>query len=70
MEQVGMKDLEYESNRRYGRDVGFEQLVESIKEYGILEPLLVRRLEEGRYRVIAGRRRAEAACGGGNGSGA
>jgi ParB/RepB/Spo0J family partition protein len=61
MEQVDVKDLVYESNRRYGKDAGFEQLVASIREYGILEPILVRREGEGKYRVIAGRRRAQAA---------
>jgi ParB/RepB/Spo0J family partition protein len=62
MEQVDVKDLVYESNRKYGKDAGFEQLKESIREYGILEPILVRPMEDGRYRVIAGRRRAQAAA--------
>jgi ParB/RepB/Spo0J family partition protein len=62
MEQVAVNDLVYESNRKYGKDAGFEQLVASIREYGILEPILVRREEGGKYRVIAGRRRAEAAA--------
>jgi ParB/RepB/Spo0J family partition protein len=62
MEQVAVTDLVYESNRKYGTDRGFEQLKESIGEYGILEPILVRPLGDGRYRVIAGRRRAQAAA--------
>ncbi|HPR63986.1 MAG TPA: ParB/RepB/Spo0J family partition protein [Thermoanaerobaculia bacterium] len=38
-----------------------DDLAESIKSHGILEPLLVHRVEEGRYRIIAGERRFHAA---------
>lgn len=38
-----------------------EQLVDSIKLVGILEPLLVRKKKNGRYDIIAGRHRATAA---------
>jgi ParB/RepB/Spo0J family partition protein len=62
MERIKVKELVYESNRRYGKDLTFEQLKESIREYGILEPPLVREEEAGRYRVIAGRRRVQAAA--------
>jgi ParB family transcriptional regulator, chromosome partitioning protein len=37
------------------------QLVESVKEFGILEPLLVRPLENGEYELVAGERRLRAA---------
>ncbi|OKH52837.1 chromosome partitioning protein ParB [Calothrix sp. HK-06] len=37
------------------------QLVESVREYGILEPLLVRPLDNGEYELIAGERRLRAA---------
>lgn len=37
------------------------QLVQSIREYGILEPLLVRPLESGRYELVVGERRYRAA---------
>jgi len=37
------------------------QLAESVKEFGILEPLLVRPLENGEYELVAGERRLRAA---------
>lgn len=37
------------------------QLVKSISEYGILEPLLVRPLTNGNYELVAGERRYRAA---------
>jgi ParB family transcriptional regulator, chromosome partitioning protein len=38
-----------------------QELADSIREYGILEPLLVRQLEGGKYQIIAGERRYRAA---------
>lgn len=38
-----------------------EQLVDSVKQVGILEPILVRHKKNGRYDIIAGRHRAAAA---------
>lgn len=32
-------------------------LVESIKKYGIIEPLIVRKRDEGGYEIISGHRR-------------
>ena len=46
--------------RQNVRDKAFEDLVESIRERGILQPLLVRSTEEG-YQLIAGERRWRAA---------
>jgi len=40
---------------------GIEQLAESIREKGILEPILVRPLGEHRFQIIAGERRYRAA---------
>ena len=37
-----------------------EQLLESIKETGLLEPITVRFLSEGKYEIISGHRRVEA----------
>ena len=34
-----------------------EDLIESIKEYGIIEPLIVRAREEGGYEIVSGHRR-------------
>ena len=38
-----------------------QQLAESIKAQGIMQPILVRRLEDGRHEIIAGERRWRAA---------
>ncbi|GMA15486.1 ParB/RepB/Spo0J family partition protein (plasmid) [Deinococcus metallilatus] len=40
---------------------GLEELARSIREQGILQPLLVRPLEKGRYEIVAGERRWRAA---------
>ena len=39
------------------RDESFKELLKSIKDNGLLEPLLVRPTEEGRYELISGHRR-------------
>ena len=38
-----------------------EELAESIRQHGILQPLTVRRLQSGYYQIIAGERRWRAA---------
>lgn len=43
--------------RRYFDPKKLESLTKSIKKYGILEPLLVRRLPNGLYELVAGERR-------------
>ncbi|MBD2185677.1 ParB/RepB/Spo0J family partition protein [Planktothrix sp. FACHB-1355] len=47
--------------RRYFDDRAMQSLVESIKADGILQPLLVRPLNDGKYELIAGERRYRAA---------
>lgn len=47
--------------RRYFDPNKLAQLVKSIQEHGILEPLLVRPLENGNYELVAGERRYRAA---------
>ena len=47
--------------RRYFDPDKLEQLTESVKEHGILEPLLVRSLADNNYELIAGERRYRAA---------
>jgi ParB family transcriptional regulator, chromosome partitioning protein len=47
--------------RRYFDPEKQIQLTESIQEYGILEPLLLRQLENGAYELVAGERRYRAA---------
>ncbi|MBD2037733.1 ParB/RepB/Spo0J family partition protein [Leptolyngbya sp. FACHB-321] len=47
--------------RRYFDPEKLNQLVESIKQHGILEPLLVRSSKDGKYEIVAGERRYRAA---------
>jgi ParB family transcriptional regulator, chromosome partitioning protein len=47
--------------RRYFDPEKLEQLTQSVKEHGILEPLLVRSLDGARYELVAGERRYRAA---------
>jgi ParB family chromosome partitioning protein len=47
--------------RRYFDPEKMAQLVASVKEHGILEPVLVRPLKDGGYELIAGERRLRAA---------
>jgi ParB family transcriptional regulator, chromosome partitioning protein len=47
--------------RRYFDPDKLEQLTQSIKEHGILEPLLVRSLPDDKYELVAGERRYRAA---------
>lgn len=37
------------------------ELVESVRQHGVLQPVLLRRMPEGRYQLIAGERRVRAA---------
>jgi ParB family transcriptional regulator, chromosome partitioning protein len=47
--------------RRFFNTETLAQLVQSVREYGILEPLLVRPLANGTYELVAGERRLRAA---------
>ena len=47
--------------RRYFDPTKLEELSRSIKQFGILEPLLVRPLSDGNYELVAGERRLRAA---------
>lgn len=47
--------------RRYFDSQKLAQLVQSVREFGILEPLLVRPLSDGEYELVAGERRLRAA---------
>jgi ParB family transcriptional regulator, chromosome partitioning protein len=53
--------LPQQQPRRYFDPQKLQQLVQSVKEHGILEPLLVRSLSEGVYELVAGERRYRAA---------
>jgi ParB family transcriptional regulator, chromosome partitioning protein len=50
-----------EQPRHYFDPEKLEQLVQSIAQHGILEPLLVRPLETNQYELVAGERRYRAA---------
>ncbi len=47
--------------RRYFDEATLEELAGSLKERGVLQPVLVRPLEEGKYQLVAGERRWRAA---------
>ncbi|MBM0745346.1 ParB/RepB/Spo0J family partition protein (plasmid) [Phormidium sp. CLA17] len=53
--------LPHRQPRRYFDPIKMEQLTQSVKEHGILEPLLVRGLPDGKYELVAGERRYRAA---------
>jgi hypothetical protein len=42
-------------------DAGLASLVESVRQFGVLEPILVRPVDDGRFEVVAGERRLRAA---------
>ena len=62
IESVELAEIVSDKNRTCAKDEGFGQLKESIREHGIIEPPVVRRLSapETGYRVVAGRRRIAA----------
>lgn len=47
--------------RKLFNDETIEEMAESIKEHGILQPLVVRPLADGKYELVAGERRLRAA---------
>ena len=47
--------------RRSFDEAALNELAESMREYGVLQPLLVRPLIDGAYRIVAGERRYRAA---------
>lgn len=46
--------------RRYFDPEALDELAESIRVQGVIQPITVRRMEEGRYQLIAGERRWQA----------
>ncbi|BBC27088.1 ParB/RepB/Spo0J family partition protein [Pseudanabaena sp. ABRG5-3] len=59
--KMDLIQLPIKQPRRYFDQQKMQQLVQSIQEHGILEPLLVRPLLNGQYELIAGERRFRAA---------
>ena len=61
-ELVSTSDIKTRTQpRRYFDPEKLEQLVQSVKQHGILEPLLVRPLPDNQYELVAGERRYRAA---------
>lgn len=62
---VRLKLMEIEPNRAQPRrsfdEEGLSELTESIRQHGVLQPLLVRPLPDGGYQLVAGERRWRAA---------
>ncbi len=58
LEQIQLPTLQ---PRRYFDEQALNELVASIKQHGILQPLLVRPLKGGKYELVAGERRYRAA---------
>ncbi len=47
--------------RKYFDEDAIEELAQSIKAFGIIQPITVRKMGEGRYELVAGERRLRAA---------
>lgn len=60
--EINCIDVSPYQPRREVDDVAIERLAESIRQYGLLSPLLVRRCGGGHYELIAGERRLRAMC--------
>lgn len=60
---IRITDIDPNKNqpRKLFFDDSLEELAESIRTHGILQPLALRRMEGGRYQIIAGERRFRAA---------
>lgn len=46
-----------EQPRKYFDDVSLEELADSIRQYGLIQPITVRKIDGGYYQIIAGERR-------------
>lgn len=60
LETIGFSKLVSKTNVREEKDETIDDLVESIKTNGLLQPLAVRELSNGKYEILAGHRRYEA----------
>ena len=58
--KISLVDPKSDQPRKYFDKDALEKLSESIKENGLLQPILVREYGEGRYQIIAGERRFRA----------
>lgn len=63
IEKLRLEDLvpgKYQPRKRLD-DEALEELADSIQEQGIIQPLIVRKTDQGKYEIIAGERRWRAA---------
>lgn len=60
LKTIGLSKLVSKTNVREEKDETINDLVESIKANGLLQPLAVRELSNGKYEILAGHRRFEA----------
>ena len=58
--KISLVDPKSDQPRKYFDKDALEELSESIKENGLLQPILVREYGDGRYQIIAGERRFRA----------
>ena len=58
--RISLVDPKSDQPRKYFDKEALEELSASIKEHGLLQPILVREGGEGRYQIIAGERRFRA----------
>ena len=58
--KISLVDPKSDQPRKYFDKEALEELSDSIKENGLLQPILVREYGEGRYQIIAGERRFRA----------
>ena len=58
--KISLVDPKSDQPRKYFDKEALEELSESIRENGLLQPILVREYGEGRYQIIAGERRFRA----------
>ncbi len=61
MISVGLIDTNQAQPRKYFKEERLNELAESIKEHGIIEPLILQKKDDKRYEIIAGERRFRAA---------
>lgn len=58
--KISLVDPKSDQPRKYFDKESLEELAESIRENGLLQPILVREYGQGRYQIIAGERRFRA----------
>ena len=58
--KISLVDPKSDQPRKYFDKEALEELAESIRENGLLQPILVREYGDGRYQIISGERRFRA----------